>query len=313
MGGNIRVESDLGKGSTFTLSLPVKEANIYETELVTDHSVAQVLHATKSVSLNTEVVSQNQQKGNLLIVEDNLEVQSFLKDLLSTNYHTITKNNGLEALNFLKEQNKENVDLILSDINMPLMDGYELLKVLKQDEQLQQLPVIMLTAKVKEKSKLKALRMGVDDYLTKPFSPTELTLRIQNLLNNYQQRVVYQKAYYEVAPQFEDAISADQSWLQELENKALEALEKQLDLTIPYLSNTMAISQRQLARRIKLLTGLTVGKYIQEIKLQKARYLLENRIIQSVAEAAYLSGFKSPSHFNKIYFRYYGKNPSTYL
>ena len=306
MGGYIKVLSKFGVGSTFTLSLPAKEGGDLHNVLTnTNH----VIHDTETHEQLVPKVS-NQNASTVLVVEDNLEVQNFLKSLLQEDYKVVTKDNGLEALNYLT---KNQPNLILSDINMPKMNGYELLAAIKTDEKLQAIPVIMLTAKIREKNKLQALRMGVDDYLTKPFSPTELLLRIHNLLDNYQKRRDFQKEYYKVEPQFESSVSVDQSWLEELEKVTLDALDKRLDLTIPYLANTMAISQRQLSRKIKLLTGLTVGKYIQEVKLQKARHLLENRNIASVAEAAYNSGFKSPSHFNKIYFKYYGKNPSSYL
>ena len=312
MGGEIVVDSTFGQGSIFTLSLPLKETKpANQPKAITD-------------SIPSDIAAYPQQRksggdgpsSTVLVVEDNLEVQDFIKSILSVRYQVITQNNGSEALHFLKKQKQDQelpVDLIVSDINMPKMNGYELLGALKKDHRLQQVPIIILTARTKEKSKLKALRMGVDDYLTKPFSPTELLVRIDNLISNYKKRIAYQKEHYQVAPQFEEATSADQIWLEELEKTMLDALDKKMDLTIPYIANAISISQRQLSRKIKLLTGLTIGKYIQEVKLQKARHLLENQIIKSVAEASYLSGFKSPSHFTKVYQKYYGKNPSVHL
>jgi signal transduction histidine kinase/DNA-binding response OmpR family regulator len=311
--GEIQVQSQYGEGATFVLSLPgqlVKGSNRHSKE-----STPVVKPAT---GVQPPVMKKRDKQASVvMIIEDNLEVQEFVAGLLSEKYEVICRNNGQEALHYLEAQGHNSslplVDLILSDINMPLMNGYELLDAVKQNESLQQIPVIMLTARMQEKSKLKALRMGVDDYLTKPFSPAELLLRIENLLSNYKKRKSYQQEHAVVAPQFEEAPSASQLWLTALEETSLEALEKQVDLTIAYLASAMAISERQLSRKVKLITGLTIGKYIQEIKLQKARYLLENKIISSVSEASYLSGFKSPSYFTKVYHQYYGKKPSVYL
>ena len=312
MGGDIVAESTFGQGSTFTLSLPLKKGKIInKPKAITD-----IIPPNDTAYLSQVKVEKNSSSPTILVVEDNLEVQDFIQSLLSVQYQVITRNNGSDALQFLKEYQQDQklpVDLIISDINMPKMNGYELLGALKEDSRLQQVPVIMLTARTKEKSKLKALRMGVDDYLTKPFSPTELLVRTDNLIRNYKKRIAYQKEHYQVTPQFEEATSADQIWLEELEKTMLDALDKKMDLTIPYIASAMTISQRQLSRKIKLLTGLTIGKYTQEVKLQKARHLLENKIIKSVAEASYLSGFKSPSYFTKVYQKYYGKNPSVHL
>jgi DNA-binding response OmpR family regulator len=250
-----------------------------------------------------------------MIIEDNLEVKSFVNDLLSDSYKTIIFDDGQQALNYLEvsKNGPPIIDLILSDINMPNLDGYELAKILKEDKKWSTIPLIMLTAKTEEQDKIQALRLGVDDYICKPFSPIELKLRISNALDNYNKRKVYQKELHEVNFDFEKTISADQQWLKDLEENAKEALNKEINLTAGFLSSTMAIGERQLARKVKLLTGMTVGKYIVEVKLQKARHLLESKAFNSVAEVSFQCGFSSPSYFAKIYRENFGKNPSTYL
>lgn len=311
MGGDIAVNSSFEEGSTFALTLPANGANKpIQIEEKQEAQLAEALPLTKD-----QLIAPALAESKILIVEDNLEVQEFIKSLLDRQYEVITKPNGLEALEYLSTFSQNNqlpVDLILSDINMPKMNGYELLRALKADDHLRQIPIVMLTARVKEKSKFEALRMGVDDYLTKPFSPTELQLRVNNLLTNYHQRQAYRKVF-NVEPQFVESASADQTWLEELEKAILDALDKKIDPSIAYLSTVLPISERQLSRKVKLLTGLTIGKYTQEIKLQKARYLLENRLINSVAEVSYLSGFNSPGYFARVYLKNYGKSPSQYL
>jgi signal transduction histidine kinase/CheY-like chemotaxis protein len=312
LGGSITVVSTVGKGSTFTLLLPVVRA-----EQPSNAAAVSDLLIPDTVSYLKEApTTANEEQFRILVVEDNLEVQSFLSSLLSDTYQVVTANDGQEALNYLQKQpekESKKIDLVLSDVNMPVMDGYELLSILKKDEQLRQLPVIMLTAKTKERSKFKALRLGVDDYLTKPFSPTELLLRIQNRLDNYQKRLAFQQAFLQVKPIFEEAPAADQVWLQELEAHALKALDQKIDLNVSYLAGKMALSNSQLGRRVKLLTGLSIGKYISEIKLQKARHLLEQKAFSTVAEVGYACGFNSASYFSKIFMQAFGKSPTAYL
>ena len=315
MKGSLTVNSTFGQGSTFRLSLPVKQGQATSTWKPSPTANIQASINPKSVKDSTITLSSSKAKmPKLMIVEDNVEVQGFLQQLLATNYEVITFDNGQEALDFLMANKNKSlaVDLILSDINMPRLDGYGLIEALKKEEQWQQIPLIMLTARTKERSKLQALRMGVDDYLTKPFSPIELKVRIENILGNYQKRLAFQKDHIKVNPHFESSLSADQVWLKELETHALDALEKRIDLTAGHLAVQQNIGERQLARKVKLLTGLTIGKYITEVKLQKARHLVEERSYSTIAEIGYASGFRSPSYFTKVFTDHFGKTPTAY-
>lgn len=307
--GQLSVESIYGKGSTFRLSVPAKQSM--------DHSTwqNQVDTITVPKATSPKINGTIKDKPKIMVVEDNPDVQSFLKDILEAEFEVSCFDDGQAALDFLLSQKAKSLptDLILSDINMPRLDGYGLIEAVKKDDQLRQLPLIMLTARLEERSKLQALRMGVDDYLTKPFSPVELKVRIKNILDNYQKRLAYQEEYYKINPHFEDTPSADQTWLQELEGHALEALTQGLELQISYLADKMALSSSQVGRKVKLLTGMTIGKYIQEIKLQKARHLLEQKAYLTVAEVGFASGFNSASYFSKVFVEYFGKSPTAYL
>lgn len=311
MNGKLQVESIWGMGSTFSLAIPVK----------TTPSVKSIpkwtLPTTKTVFPTTDnnlAVKTPENAPRIMIVEDNKELQEFIHQLLAPDYHTLPFDNGRQALDFLQNSSGNGlpVDLILSDIMMPQLDGYGLIEAVKKDIRLQQLPMVMLTAKNREQYKLRALRMGIDDYLTKPFSPLELKLRVQNLINNYREREAFRKSNLPISPDFGETVSADQTWLEELEKAALQALDKQIDLKEEYLADAMAVSGRQLRRKIKSLTGLTMGRYIQEIKLQKARHLLENKAMPTVAEIGYSCGFKSPSHFTQLFSSHFGKLPSEF-
>ncbi|MEN0005754.1 MAG: ATP-binding protein [Bacteroidota bacterium] len=340
MGGQLTASSNYGQSSTFRLSLPMKEGQLSKTSqtISKNNSAVHTLPSSRSIvtrhpsskpptpqtlppssvlptppSLPTPK-PQNSPTPKLMIVEDNPEVQSFLELLLQEDYQVQCFDDGQYALEFLQRQKgkKLPVDLILSDINMPRLDGYGLIKAIKENEQWQQLPMVMLTARLQERSKLKALRMGVDDYLTKPFSPIELKVRLKNIYDNYQKRLVAQKEFLEVNPEFEPTASADQLWLKELEEHALHAIDKQIELTMNLLAEKMALSPRQLSRKVKLITGLTIGKYIHEIKLQKARHLLEQKAYPTVAEVGYACGFNSQSYFTKIFHRHFGRTPTSY-
>lgn len=317
MEGSLSVESEWGKGSTFILRFPAKEAEqkMHKTELLTSTVASSAIgHVEKSVRPKPVVPVQKQ--GKILIVEDNLDMQKLMFSLLSETYECLFANNGEEAWNLLKMESPSmlDIDLILSDIMMPKMDGYELLDKIKNHNYFQQVPVIMLTARAAEEDKLQALRMGVDDYLTKPFSPDELLARTVNLIHNYRQRQTFNKTNsHPVDIEFAATISADQAWLKELQNAALVAIEKKLELNATYLSQEVALSTRQLLRRLKSLTGLSTTDYIQEVKLQKARHLLENKAYQTISEVAYASGFSTSSYFTKVFKKHFGKLPGDYL
>lgn len=315
LGGSLTVTSEQGQGSTFQLRLPADEVtpeSKTDKPIVTDEQDLPIEQLVAPVV--TPSLANADQQGKILIVEDNPDMQQLILSLLSEDYDCLLTNNGAEAWNLLTEQHEsiKDIDLILSDVMMPQMDGYTLLNHLKNDPKWQQYPVIMLTARAAEEDKLQALRMGVDDYLTKPFSPEELLVRTQNLIHNYRQRLAF-KAANPVDLHFEPTSSADQNWLKELEEATLTAIDKKLELKANHLASEMALSSRQLLRRLKSLTGLSTTEYIQEVKLQKARHLLENRTYPTMSEVAFAAGFSSASYFTTLFKKQYGKNPSEWL
>ncbi len=309
MQGDLSVKSTLGQGSTFVLQLPARTSQ--KADLPKEHELLLSQAETHSQQFSTPQKNTTP-PGRILVVEDNPEVRTFIEQILQSRYVTQSVEDGQQALNLLQHHNTPSFDLILSDIAMPHLDGYDLLNAVKVDPNLQGIPVIILTARHQQADRLKALRLGVDDYLTKPFSPLELIARIQNLLQNYRQREAFQQELLAINPDFGQEPSVDQRWLSELEAVALKALEQQLDLNSNFLADKMALSTRQLSRRVKALTGLTIGRYIQEVKLQKARFLIENKMKTTIAEVAYACGFKSPSYFSQLFAQAFGKLPSDY-
>ena len=303
MKGELRVESTGpgpgGKGSTFIFDFPrqqvEKPLKMEPVPLQEEHYLAE----TPSDELAA-------QKLTVLIVEDNRDMLHFIQSLLSPVYQTILAENGQAALDILQSSADQPIDLILSDVMMPLLDGFQLLEKVKSDGRWRHLPMILLTARAGETDKLNALAIGVDDYMIKPFSPQELLARVKNLLLNYQSRQQWLK---EQAP---DEAVPDNLWLKEAEAIALEGIAKG-HFVIADLADALSTSERQLFRIIKQFTGLTPNNYLKEIKLQKARQLLETKSHLTVAEVSYAVGFEQPGYFAGVYEQRFGKLPSEYL
>lgn len=323
MKGSLTVKSTLNVGSTFTFVLPFKPT---QEQTPNKDALELPMGEFKNTPLyNPLPQEENQQTGlsQLLLVEDNPSMQQFVASLLRDDYHVFIANHGQEALDILEEGKK--IDLIISDVMMPQMDGFTLLKQLKSTEKWRQIPVVILTARAAEADRLHALQIGVDDYLTKPFSSQELQARIQNLLANYQERQLWQSA---IATEQEEQITAeappdpttvvlpqaevDREWLKKLEHTIIDTIGHH-HLTIEDLADAMNLSQRQLGRKLKQLTGLTPLKYQRELQLQKARQLLEKGTHATVAEVVYEAGFKTHHHFTQLYIARFGKKPSEYF
>ena len=330
MKGRIWAESTLHRGSSFYLEIPME---VSTKSADTQDACHKAMNEQSEIKLPSHSPIQplsHQQESNcgsvkastVLLVEDNSNLRTYIAEVLK-DFHIVQAENGKEAIDLLNTEFKTQLpSLIISDIMMPHMDGHELLKHLKSHSEWQKTPVMMLTALAADESKFKALRTGVDDYLLKPFSPIELKVRAENLIKNYQTRQEFEgKLKQELSENtqpnlqidFPETARADQQWLSKLEDMVKEGLEKKLDYSVGDLADYMAISQRQLLRKVRALTGLSIKKYVQEIKLQKARHLLERKSHYTVAEVAYTCGFNTPNYFSKLFESRFGKKPSTYI
>jgi len=273
MGGKVAAKSTLGVGSTFFFELPKKEV---VQDLV-------LTHVTKDLPKEEEIYAIGSD-FTIMVVEDNHDMRAFIHQLLQKKYKEILlAKNGAEGLALLKEHGT-NIQLIVSDVMMPEVDGLTMLKEIKQNPNWSGIPVVMLTALAAERDKLTALTIGVDDYLTKPFSVPELLVRVQNLLFNYHQRQEWQSS-----PEFLELQQAEQEnkttpseinatdkiWVDEL-TKFVETSLNDSTLDVKLLASTVFLSPRQLNRKLKTITGLTPAKFIKEVRLQAARKTLEN-------------------------------------
>lgn len=309
MQGRVWVESEPEQGSVFYLELPIKHVR-GKLPPASQMEPGQRGMGDKAIASIAQLPpSASRTYGTILLVEDQADLRTYIAEILSE-YRIIQAEDGEEALAILRADQGNLPSLILSDIMMPRLDGYALVDQLKTNANWQSIPVIVLTAKSAEEDKLKALRLGVDDYLTKPFYPQELKLRVHNLLQNARQRQAY-LLEQEVSENDDTAgsLTIEQSWLQDLEVAAQSALDQGLDLSKSYLADQMLLSERHLLRRLKSLTGMTIKQYVLEVKLQRARRLLDNRTYATIAEVSYACGFNSPGYFSRIYEQHFGRRP----
>ena len=345
MNGSITVQSELNKGTTFEIKLPIVETlqcNVSSRNVSTSTEEHQIETIFNTIPTNTTFDKNNEKKDTILLVEDNPSLQQFIQSVLAPYYNVIVTGNGVEALKELGIRNLELgmadtqvipnskfliPNLILSDVMMPEMDGFTLLEKVKSDDRFCSIPFILLTARADMNDKLRGLRIGVDDYMTKPFEVDELLLRIKNLIANAKNRIVESNPnqHLTIEKQKEQktaeqpvtnnkslVTSHDLEWLSKIETIVKrEITNKQFKMEDIALE--LLISQRNMSRRIKQITGLSPVKYIRTIRLQMARHILETQDIYNLKEVSYSVGFENVTYFGKLYEEQFGKHPSTLL
>ncbi len=296
MSGNISVESELGAGSEFKITIPLKRYSQREIKIdrMSDQFEVDIIPREK----------ENEDLPRILVVEDNQSLQLYLQRILQDKFDLTIVGDGKIALEHLKKD--ANFDLIISDIMMPVMDGYQLLELVKSEDKWRHLPIIMLTARDGINDKLKALTLGVDDYLKKPFVEEELIARMENLIQNRVNRSIDEKS----ASLSEVKVSKeDQEWIMRYETFVAKNLKNDL-LSVSWLASEFAMSESSLLRQLKRITGLTPIKYVREHKLNYARRLLEEKSYNSIASVAYEAGFKDTRNFSKSFKSRFGISPS---
>lgn len=290
MGGTISVVSVVGQGSTFMVSLPLAE-NITEIQ-------PKMLNDTTSLGIK------------VLIVEDNLEIAQYLANGLKGMDCTIAHNgkSGMEkALELMP-------DIIIADIMMPIMNGEEMCRQLKRNLQTCHIPIIMLTAKDDKKTEHDAYKMGVNAFISKPFDIQQLIVRVSQLVNE-------KKRYSALSQENETLVSsplpavddtdADRRFLDEV-TKAIDENLDDSELNVKRLAELTGINERQMYRRIKMLTGTTAVDYIKLIRMKKAALLLSQKKF-TVKEVMYMVGFVSHSYFAKCFMEKYGQSPTDFM
>jgi len=318
MNGALFAESTPGQGSTFICTFPLRVTEqstgdgVFVKEKNEEGSLLHLIATKSSVKTHLPLV---------LVVEDNPGLQQFLTLILQEKYVVETAGNGREALDWLSGCSTEQLpNLILSDVMMPQMDGFQLLEHLKNDDRYRHLPVVMLTARAELADKLNALRMGVDDYMLKPFDEEELMARVENLLKFAQLRYEAFQKQKETSARTKHPLERDEpvpaqllsqeaaNWLKLLEECIKNNIENPY-LSVEFLAQQMSVSARHLQRQLKAISGLNLNQYIQEARLQHSRHLLErgNILVKQVSAKV---GYRDVKHFARLYKERFGKLPS---
>lgn len=317
LGGKIWAESVLGEGSKFFVSLPILlESGVSGTEKTAqpqgmDFPIPEIMDALPPVSKTKTALKSvlKIEQPRLLVVEDNPELQDYLRLVLEEKYRVEVAENGQVALE--KIAAGSGFQLILSDLMMPVMDGWQLAQKLKSDDATRHLPLVMLTARAGATDKLEALRLGVDDYLAKPFVEEELLARIENLLKNQRGR---QQFFAQNKPETDAPVFSkeDQMWLANFEKYVAQHLANAA-LSVPQMAADFALSESSLLRQLKRLTGLSAVQYLQEARLSEARRLLEDRAFRNVDKVVAAVGYGDARNFSRSFKARFGRTPSEYL
>ena len=331
--GTIRVESMPGKGTTFTITLPLGSDYLHNEEIVS-HSTQAVRHENidhqdkithdqmdiasalpTEEAINEAQANAEPDKPIILIVEDNQDLRDYIRNFLDQTYSVIEAVDGKSGFNTAIEQIP---NLIISDVMMPEMDGFELCEKLKTDERTSHIPLILLTARAGQESKLEGLELGADDYITKPFESKELIARIKNLLETRRKlreyfQMQFRRSGLESMISFNDIgiTSMEQKFLQ----KTVDIVQENLsdpDFTVKKLCSEMAMSNMQFHRKLVAITGETAKRFIRTCRLKRAATLLENRT-GNVTEIAYEVGFNNLSWFAKCFQEQFGISPSEFF
>lgn len=319
----IEVQSEFGKGTVFYLRIPLSESYLTENEKIYDKvsderkKVSDKLTGLYSEEDNfgkeiEQEIAEKQKlldaKPSILVVEDSEDVRSYLTGLLKSDYQL---NEAVDGEDGIKKAVDLMPDLIISDVMMPSMDGFEFCKKIKTDWQTSHIPVILLTAKVSAQSKIEGLETGADDYLTKPFSSKELFVRIKNLLK--QRRKLREKFRKEI--KVEPASIAVNSVDNEFLEKAFTVVEKNLsntEFSSEVFAKEMFMSRSQLHRKLMAVAGQGPGEFVRAFRLKKAAALiLEKRL--SITQIAFEVGFNSPSHFTKAFRQQFNCLPTEFI
>lgn len=322
--GKIEAESILGKGATFRLNFPIELVEPEVEEVTGDLGSPQ--HDEKEAPVSAQpkqaipVKKKKKAPGkpqngkpNILVVEDNPELQDYLSLVLENEYNVTTAEHGKQAMEALEERPINNpFDLVISDLMMPVMDGFQLLEKLKSNPETYPYPVIMLTARAEARDRMTALRIGVDDYLLKPFEEEELKVRINNLLKNKAVRHESTSKEKSESSQVLEISEADKKWLADFEKYLMKNLSNDI-MTVPLLANEFTMSESSLLRQLKRLTGLSPIQYIREMKMDKARVMLEEKTYKSISKVASKVGYADVRTFSRAFKKRFGKLPSQYL
>jgi Signal transduction histidine kinase len=303
--GTIYCDNSQIDRTTFVMTLPVNQEN----KIRINNGDNQTNNADDGQEnpLPNELLLPNRTAPTILTVEDSEEFQQLLYKQLTRKYYVLQAKNGMEAINIM---DKENVDIVICDIMMPVMDGLEFCKMIKENLKYSHVPIILLTARTNIESKIEGLNLGADEYIVKPYSIDYLIARIDNLLENRKKIKEAFRNSPELAYQSITHSKADEEFLQKLINCIHDNLNDS-DLNIDKLAEKMFVSRATLYRKVNNISELSPNDFILLIRLKKAAELIKTQKYQ-INEVAYLVGFNSPNYFSKCFFKQFGVSPKDF-
>jgi signal transduction histidine kinase/ligand-binding sensor domain-containing protein/DNA-binding response OmpR family regulator len=311
--GKISIDSWEGEWTEVTIELPLGKNHFREDELVRseEKEIAEkeilAFDYLPDIVDDQDVEKVNSEKNLVLVVEDNRDVREFIKDSIGEEFSVFEAVNGEQGVRLAE---KYIPDLIVSDIMMPKMDGYEMTRTIKQDEKTSHIPVILLTAKSDKDSKLEGLDLGADDYLTKPFDTKELQARIKNLIET--RKLLQQKfstgTFIEQTKDKPKLSLLDERFIEKIMAVINEHLSEE-EFSIEEIADEVGMSRAQIYRKLKAITGKSPSLFLRTVRLTKSKKLIQSKEF-SISEISYKVGFSSPAYFSRCFKDEFGYSPS---
>lgn len=309
--GTIQVTSKVQEGTQFIIDIPIDEASYSDTERGNPEQINfhDELSEITEEKIAEDHISENLDKDNttILLVEDNEELLILIRNILVKHYKVLTASNGAEALRVVENKN---INIIVSDVMMPEIDGLELCRKLKSNLETSHIPVILLTAKNSAEDRIDCYNAGADGYISKPFDVKVLEARINNFLSYKKTQQHEFKSDVEINISTLDYPTMDEQFL----NNAISVIEQHLAETnfdVNTFAEKLNMSKSSLYRKIKTMTGLSPNEFIRNIRLKHACQLLKDPSI-SISEVAYLVGFSIPKYFTLCFKTEFNMTPSEY-
>ena len=308
--GNLSVDSVIGQGTTFKVTLPITLEGLPKSNSVIE-DISEKPH-NELIQTDTLEVEQPVESNGLikelsvaLVVEDNDDLRFFITDIIKDQYEVLTAENGIQGERMAFEHIP---DIVISDIMMPKKDGYELCHSLKTSPKTSHIPIIMLTAKAGQDSKIEGLTQGADAYLTKPFDEKELILRMKNLIDSRKKLWEYFKALDMLLIDDIDVNSIDDKFLQDVFSCIKNNIDNE-QFSVEDIARYVGFSRSQLHRKLKALSDKSANQLITEMRLNEAHRMLKLKA-GSVSEIAYSVGYSNLSYFTKSFKEKFGTLPS---
>lgn len=310
--GNITVESEVGVYARFTIALPIDRESYFDNEIFdfdkgADVVTNLVVPVSNSVGIERAAAGNSDEKRKLLLVEDNVGLREFLTDYLANEFEVFVASDGVAGFDICE---KEMPDLVVSDVMMDNMSGFEFCEKIKTSARISHIPIVLMTALVSTENVIKGYKLGADDYISKPFEPELLKIRLVNLLENRAKaRNQFLQSYH---------VSAKELTVSKIDEDFMDGLIKLLDkylkhegLDVDLICKEVGVSSSHLYRKIKGITGLSPMEFMNSYKLNKAcRLLVETNM--NISEISYEIGLGNPNYFSRLFKKHFHTTPSRY-